>query len=255
MKVKTALTTMVILATAVVAYAGDSTFESVPLAPESYYNGSDLAGGFSDGGNWFVNNYSTQYSSWDGFACSNITDTASSGLDAQYNAITGGGEGGSSNYAVGYLGYTMPPTIQLGAESVLDGAYFSNSSYAYYSMRDGDAFAKKFGGATGNDPDWFLLTITGLTAGGGTTATAVEFYLADFRFADSGLDYILDEWVWVDLSSLGPVTGLQFAMSSSDTGTWGMNTPGYFVMDNLAVPEPTSLALLGLAGLVVRRRR
>jgi hypothetical protein len=37
------------------------------------------------------------------------------------------------------------------------GVYVTNTTYAYNSMRDGDMFAKKFGGPTGNDPDWYKL--------------------------------------------------------------------------------------------------
>ncbi|MCV6038158.1 DUF4465 domain-containing protein, partial [Escherichia coli] len=60
---------------------------------------------------------------------------------------------------------------------------------------------------------------------------------------------------------LGTVSGLQFALSSSDSGAFGMNTPAYFAMDSLAVaavPEPEQAALLlaglALVGAVARRR-
>jgi len=120
---------------------------------------------------------------------------------------------------------------------------------------------KKFGGATGDDPDWFLLTITGKDSSDAVTGT-VDFYLADYRFDDNSLDYIVDEWTWVDLTSLGGATKLEFDLDSSDVGTWGMNTPAYFAMDDLhSVPEPSTLAIFMGGGLVVgaisflRRRR
>jgi hypothetical protein len=37
-------------------------------------------------------------------------------------------------------------------------------------MLNGDSFAKKFGGASGNDPDFFKLTIIGKNAAEQTTA-------------------------------------------------------------------------------------
>jgi hypothetical protein len=45
-------------------------------------------------------------------------------------------------------------------------------------------------------------------------------------------------------------------MSSTDNGAFGMNTPAYFAMDSIAVPEPSALlcSLAGL-GLALRRRR
>jgi hypothetical protein len=61
----------------------------------------------------------------------------------------------------------------------------------------------------------------------------VEFYLADYRFADNRDDYILDTWQYVDLTSLGMIKSLEFTLSSSDIGEWGMNTPAYFAIDTL----------------------
>ena len=234
------------------AVAEDATFEETVLAPESFYNGSDLAGGVSSGGFLFNNNFNTTYFSWDGFAVSNITDNTTPGWGNQYSAIPGGGAEGSSNYGVGYIGFVEQPNALLGAPVVVDGAYVSNATYAYFSMLNGDAYSKKFGGFTGNDEDWFLLTIEGFN-GGASTGT-VEFYLADYRFADNGLDYIVDEWSWVDMTSLGAVDKLQFGLSSTDNGVFGMNTPAYFAMDNV-VPEPATMALLTLGGLAALRRR
>ena len=97
----------------------------------------------------------------------------------------------------------------LGNLSQLEGVYLTNTTYAYFSMLNGDAFAKQFGGASGDDPDWFLLSILAFDAGGAETGS-LDFYLADFRSADNDLDYILDAWTYLDLSALGPVKSLRF---------------------------------------------
>ncbi|NBD37271.1 MAG: DUF4465 domain-containing protein, partial [Verrucomicrobia bacterium] len=136
---------------------------------------------------------------------------------------------------------------------VPDTMRVTNTTYAALSMRDGDAFAKQFGGADGSDPDYFRLTIEGLD-GTATVTGAVEFYLADFRFADDARDTIVETWEEVDLSALGSgVAELRFSLDSSDEGEFGMNTPSYFAMDDLAfaaVPEPSVLAVLaGIAAL------
>ncbi|MBW2037196.1 MAG: DUF4465 domain-containing protein [Deltaproteobacteria bacterium] len=208
-------------------------FEDLQLDSESYWNGADESGKFTSCEASFNNNYDAQWGSWNGFSYSNITDTETSGMDGQYNAIAGSGQV-SSNYAVAYYSAwaESSPTITFPAPQVVSGAYFTNNNYAYYSMLEGDQFAKKFGGDDGTDPDWFLLTITGRDADGNETGT-VEFYLADFRPDDNSQDYIVDNWRWVDLTSLGTVKSLEFSLTSSDTGDWGMNTPAYFCIDNV----------------------
>jgi hypothetical protein len=221
-----------ILLTAGIANATTATFDDLALPAESYWNGSDGSGGFTSGGVHFSNNYDAEWASWDGFSYSNLTDTTMQGIAAQYNAIAGSGQGGSATYAIGYVGWALPPTVTLSSPGVVDGLYVTNCNYAYYSMLNGDAFAKKFGGAGGSDPDFFLLTITGKDADGNATGT-VDFYLADYRFEDNGEDYIVDTWRYVDLTTLGEVESLEFALSSSDFGDWGMNTPGYFAIDSV----------------------
>jgi hypothetical protein len=236
-----------------VAGADIANFDDLGLAPESYWNGSDGSGGFASGSAYFNNNYDSTYGSWDGFSYSNITDTTSSGWTAQYNAITGGGQNGSANYGIGYVGWAEPPTITLNTAGVVEGLYVTNNNYAYYSMLNGDAFAKKFGGSGGDDQDWFLLTIRGKDVEESATGT-IDFYLADYRFADNSQDYIVKTWEYVDLSSLGEVKSLEFSLSSSDVGEWGMNTPAYFALDTI-IPEPTTMTLLALGGILLRRRK
>ncbi|RJP36928.1 MAG: DUF4465 domain-containing protein [Desulfobacteraceae bacterium] len=220
-------TSMVVLLVAVLffgnpVFAQTVDFEDLVLEAESYWDGSDGSGGFESRGVSFSNNYNMTWGSWDGFAYANLTDTTLSGFDAQYNAIPGAGARGSKIYAVAYVSSFAegPPTITFDKEQRITGFYATNSNYAYYSMRDGDAFAKKF-----TEADWFKLTIAGIDATGAETGI-VGFKLADGR-------NIVNDWTWVDLSSLGPVKQLTFSLSSTDMGDWGMNTPAYFCLDNL----------------------
>ena len=108
--------------------------------------------------------------------------------------------------------------------------------------------------------------ITGLDAANNPIAAPpVTFYLADFRSADPAQDYIVNDWRFVDVSSLvsGGAARFSFSLESSDVGPWGMNTPAYFAVDQ--VPEPSAAVLLlcvsagGIAGWIrlggTRRRR
>jgi hypothetical protein len=103
-------------------------------------------------------------------------------------------------------------------------------------MKEGDAFAKKFGGITGNDPDFFLLTIKKFY-NGQLSADSINFYLADYRFTDNSLDYLVKDWTWIELTSLGNADSLQFSLSSSDAGAFGMNTPAYFCVDDVQTAD------------------
>jgi len=233
------LAVVVLLLGSLPALAGVATFDDLDLAANSYWNGANGNGGFVSGGFAFYNNYNPDYSSWDSFAYSNVVDTTTPGYANQYAAVTGGGHN-SENYAVAYLGYAMPPTVLAFRAATISGMYVTNTTYAYLSMRDGDDYAKKFGGDTGNDPDWFKLTIKGWKDG--VEVGTKEFYLADYRFDDNSRDYIVDDWTWVDLSSLGEVDKLTFTLSSSDNGQWGMNTPAYFALDDFNGMAPPVLA-------------
>lgn len=222
----------IVLLTTIPAAAQISDIEDLVLEAESFWNGSDGSGGFTSDGVHFNNLFDDTFGPyWEGFALSNVADNTTPGPDNQYSAITGGGAAGSSNYVVGYVGFLgTVPTVTIPEDGNLSGLYVTNATYAYFSMRDGDPFAKQFGGPDGTEPDWFLLTITGKDADGATIGE-VEFYLADFRSDDSAQDYIVSEWTWVDLTSVSAARTLEFALTSSDVGDFGMNTPAYFALD------------------------
>ncbi|MEO6904650.1 MAG: DUF4465 domain-containing protein [Bacteroidia bacterium] len=241
---KTKLHTLLIAATVSITAStplnaqGLATFDDLTLAPNTYWNGSDSSGSFTSGNTIFYNSYNGKYKSWTGFAYSNVTDILTAGYTNQYSAITGIGYNSSNDYAVcngnPQLKFKIP-------QANVQGFYITNSTYAALSMKTGDTFAKKFGGATGNDPDFFKVSITGYK-GSPAVKDSVEFYLADYRDADNTKDYILKTWAWVDLTSLGSVDSVKFRLSSSDVGSFGMNTPAYFCMDNFTTSIPTAIA-------------
>ncbi len=209
-----------------------STFEEFSLNSESFLNGSDENGGFTSGNIFLPNSYNTNYQSWSGWSISNTTDVTTPGYLNQYSSITGGGAENSETFAAAFVsGTNYLGMVDEAADQQVAGLYITNSTYGYLSMQDGDNFAKKFGGATGDDPDYFLVTIKKIQ-NGTLYPDSINFYLADFRFEDNTEDYILNDWTYVDLTSLGEVDSLVFTLSSTDVGSYGMNTPASFCIDN-----------------------
>jgi len=251
MRTFTIFVTALVLGTTAMEAQTVATFDDLTLSKAdtsyiSYYDpGVDV--GFNDGLAHFPCVYDTSSfgNSWGGgFSYSNRTDSVTSGYTNQYAAKTAKGYNGSSNYAVIWCNdpvtFAYTTYLKLNGSAIgrpVKGFYITNSTYAYNDMRDGHPpFSKKFGGTTGNDPDWFMLTVYGYL-GGVRSADSVNFYLADYRFAHNDSDYIVKTWQWVNLLPLGHVDSLQFSLNSSDTGAFGMNTPAYFCMDNFTTNE------------------
>lgn len=218
-----------------------ATFESLSLpSAESFWEGPD---GFTNDVLFFQSVWDTSFGGYlvSGFAYSNKTDSITPGYANAYSSRAGGGFGGSEKFAVGY------DTCRIEIPSTFTNSFLSvritNSSYAYYSMLNGDAFAKKFGGETGNDPDFFKVIFEGKSANGSLVGLPVEAYLADFRFDDNSLDYIVSDWIEVDLSPIGnDIASLNLRFESSDTGEFGINTPKYVCIDQLIFEVSTGLA-------------
>ncbi|MDD4149032.1 MAG: DUF4465 domain-containing protein [Bacteroidales bacterium] len=210
-------------------------FEGLELEEDSFWNGSDETGYFNSGMAIFENSYNSDWGSWSGWAYSNVNDTETAGFSNQYAAYTGQGldplTSGGANYGVAYPYSESVIIFADDGNYNVKGIYITNSTYAYLTIKYGDDFTTKFGGESGNDEDWFLLTITGKYQGAETGT--IDYYLADYRFEDNDEDYIIETWQYVELSELGQVDTLLFSLSSSDNGDWGMNTPGYFCVDNL----------------------
>lgn len=190
---------------------------------------------WSDENNTFLAFTSLYYPYWSGGqAISNYTDPVitNGSFMTQLQIPLSGGHNGSKNFCVhfGYSGYTGPtglPAIYFmdGVERVIDHMYVTNTSHALNSMLGGDAFAEGLG-----SDGWFKIIATGLDANGDETGTA-EFFLAKDGKPVEG-------WQKFDLTSLGKVLMVRFDVDGTDKGTYGLNTPGYFAYDDVAVRFP-----------------
>ena len=223
-----------------------SDFENLALEPDSYWNGSDLSGGFISGLANFPNDYNPDWFAWNQWAYSNMADDTTAGYINQYSAITARGydplASGGATYAVAYVlsdfisTELIPVPLRFADNHPHHpiGFYVTNGTYPALAMENGDDYSKKFGGETGDDPDYFKLMVWGILDGNASSDT-VEFFLADYRFPNNSDDYIVKTWEWVDLEILGDADSLMFSLESTDVGMFGMNTPAFFCIDNLTV--------------------
>ena len=215
-------------------------FEQFLTNADTFDNGVMGSGGFLDSSVFLPNSYDHSFDSWGGWAISNKTDTITPGFLNQYSCIAGEGAKGSETYAV--TSAFLPVSLSVDTSyspTVIDTIYVNNTTYAYLSLRDGDQFAKRFGGETGDDPDFFKLTIKKYL-NGELAPDSIEFFLADYRFDDNSEDYIVRDWTPVDLSPLGQVDSLLFTLHSSDMGAFGINTPTYFCLDYVVTGGTTT---------------
>lgn len=218
-------------------------FENHPLVgAETHDNGNDGVGAFDFGGTTFDYSYNMAGNYFSGFAISNETDVTTTGFMNQYSSYTGSGADGSSNFAIFYS-FSNGGINTNDAAVKIDSFELTNTTYAYLSMRDGDGYGKQFGSIYAGDgvtvdatngEDYFFVRVYGENFDQ-TASDSLDFYLADYRFADSTQDYIIDEWNTIDLTSFGfDVASVRFGFVSSDTNSFGIKTPAYLAIDNVS---------------------
>lgn len=232
------------LSTSIFAQTQIESFESFQLNTDGYLLGvqSDdwLIGQHMD----FWNDYNEDWSSWRGFAISNVQDITTATYENQYASITNGGDN-SAQYGVMY----EQGKITFHQPSYLKSLRITNTTYGALAMRDGDMFTKQFGSALNaigqadgtNGNDFFRVTLTFTREDESVLTEEKTIYLADFQFEDDTQDYILMDWATVTFENIEnqAIKSISFSLESSDMGEWGMNNPAYFAVDNIEI-EPAS---------------
>jgi hypothetical protein len=175
------------------------------------------------------------YASWGfggGFTYVNYSNKVDPG-SSNLSATTGMGKSGSIYLTSNTSSFTPARITNLKSDTYkFAGAWVTNSTYAYLAIKDGnDGWDGLIPFASG---DYFTLTAKGYDRSGNSIGK-VDFYLADFFH--SGKSYIVDTWVWMDLTPLASAKYIEFEMSSTDNNNGYMNTPSYFCIDDITLVE------------------
>lgn len=215
------------------------SFNTLTVPAAGYWNGSDNAGSFKVNGISFTNSFTSypEGSYWSGFAYSNLHDFATVAWSNQYSCYALN-EKSANTFVVAYpkMNYETNKyeenALEFDNVVSIQSIKVTNTTVAALIIKNGNSDAKKFGGDSGNDEDWFKLDIIGVDDKGISTDT-VSFFLADYTFSDNTKDYIVNDWKTIDVSKLGKVKEIKFELTSSDNNQYGMKTPGYFCLDDV----------------------
>jgi hypothetical protein len=179
-----------------------------------------------------------------GWAYTNAYDSTTAGFTNLYGVKAYSGYNQSAVYAVGQDQAHMVLSLP---GSTLSGFYITNTTYAYKAIKFGDAFCRKFGDTSGTFsggmypqggyPDYFKLRIKAFR-NGMLQSDSIEFYLADYRSAGTSNDFVLNQWAWCSTSALGRADSLEMRLFSSDIGSFGINTPLFFAIDEVTLNAP-----------------
>lgn len=182
------------------------------------------------------------------------------------NRVTGNGNSGSAS------AQSNPPTGVLTLASSSGGStnnYALSVSYAMSSTLDASGATDLYLDITAftqTNPTTLTVTITSNGTNGiqshpvavlPTSAALLQFQLDDFENNGVELDAISSISVGFTtlLQSSFTLDFLSFGLESDDDGPVGPQGPDNPVDPNPVIPEPTSAALLGLAGLALLKRR
>jgi len=215
-----------LMSTAMFADLQVADFENINLAPESEFAFEMDTVAYFESGSFQVQQtvaYGGTYAC--GAVVSSHTDTEFADYTDANKSIAGGAYEGQ-NYVVWYEDPWTPNSIKLNEAAVVPGMFVCNNVYAYNSMKNGDETAGEPFGET----DYFSLVVYAKLNGVGVNARVFVDLAEGTK--------IMDQWTWVDLSSLGEIDELTFEMKGSRANDYGLLTPTYFCIDNIGAEAP-----------------
>lgn len=161
----------------------------------------------------YYTDYGHTYDTWNGFVISNHTDRTTEGFANDKSVYADSGANGSSQFAVAYYSAWTPggmgiPQIKFPSAVVPQSIAIANTTYLYLYLQNGSIVD-------------VTAEITGYNCGVETGKVTVDL-------ANKAAGTIKSGWEEVDLSSLGSVTSLSFAVLSAD-----VMCPSYLAIDEL----------------------
>jgi len=212
------------------------SFENATLNADGYWRGDEsgekfdnygseaYACNYAESGVNFPVNYTPAWSSWSGFAISNRTATTYAELTPdQYNNITGTAKSGNNFCVV----QTYGESIDFGRAVTLKGFWYTNNAWTVSAILNGDGMTPGSFEAT----DWFKCIIFPTPANGSMSGARYEIDLAKDG------DYV-KEWKYCDLSDVDAfknIKSLSFAFDGTKKNDYGVTTPAYFCIDDIAI--------------------
>lgn len=223
--------------------AAVATFEDLALQPNSNWHGEIstepgkdfINTTFFSGSYAFTNSNWEKIKTWGGFAYANQTGTGYQTLfPDQFNSAVGAGARSSKTYGIAYtLGAKTEVTVTHAEQAVIPGMYLTNSAWVKEFAKSGVGIVTGQAGLKAGD--YFLLKVTASPSG-----KTLEIPLIDYRDSDPREHYLLEDWQWVDLSSLGAVSKLSFSLEGSRKNQAGLVIPAYFCFDDFGSEAPAT---------------
>ena len=203
------------------------TFENQTLNTQKFWNGDDFGKyTYEEKGVTFKGTYTDwgTVTSWSGFAISGRTETSFTNLiPDQYNSVTGGGYN-SQNFLVVQAPYYEDECIEFPKPVYLTGFKYTNSAYAYKSMKNGDGYVQPF-----ENKDWFSCNVICLGENGDTVLVKT------LKLASENLSVeakFIEDWNNAVIKADG-VKKVRFAFDSSQKNDYGSKVPSYMCVDNI----------------------
>ena len=212
-----------------------ATFEEFTIAADSVYRPET----FVVGNNWLLSGavaFNSTVADWGeygmGYSGTQVVNYTKGYVEEDYSnaylpSASGAAQG--ANYATVNI-MALFEQIHF-TKTVLSGMAITNTQKVVDAIVNGDGMSVEEAGAglPFHQDDYFKLTITGLL--GDSVSGSLDFYLADFR--TKGEWQYVENWQWVELSTLGEIDGLQFVLETTKQNSWGATTPAYFCIDNI----------------------